>query len=46
MPDQWTTFPANGPYEDRWERCRTGYSRGHTFDFIIDPLVVALLGLT
>ena len=45
-PNQWLTFAADRPFEDDWEYCVGHSGRGHAFDFAIDPIVVALLGLT
>lgn len=42
--NQWQVFASNRPYQDRWESCMTASGRGHTFDFVADPIVVALLG--
>ena len=42
--NQWQVYGSDRPYEDHWEWCRNKFGRGHTFDFVIDPIVVALLG--
>lgn len=45
-PNQWPSFEIDQPYQDEWQQCRSRSSRGHAFDFVFDPLIVALLRLS
>ena len=44
-PGQWDAAGVQDPVQAEWVRCENPTGRGHTFDLIVDPIVVLMLSL-
>ena len=42
---EWDAAGSQDPVQAEWVRCENPTGLGHTFDFIVDPIVVLMLSL-